>query len=121
MRDEEPDELGNGNAEVGRKCSDDRPPAALFVPTPMPTLVPRTHRRRRYRVPVPDLPPLSDRPALSTGCPRCGAEVRQEFYGPCASCVDQLRATVGREPVAVVVAAYEPKMNVTPNFVATKD
>ncbi len=58
---------------------------------------------------------------LSFTCPRCSIEVREEFYGPCTSCVFALRASQGNEGAAVAVADYEPKMNVTPNFIATKD
>ena len=54
-------------------------------------------------------------------CPRCGTTVTQVFYGPCASCRDQLRATMGNAPREAVAIEYEPKMNVTPNHVATKD
>ena len=56
---------------------------------------------------------------MNIDCPRCGTSVDEEFYGPCASCRQQLRAT-GREARAVDTT-YEPKMNVTPNAVATKD
>jgi hypothetical protein len=55
------------------------------------------------------------------GCPRCGDHVTERFYGPCATCLDQLLATQGGAGGDVVAAAYEPKMNVTPNAVATKD
>ena len=58
---------------------------------------------------------------LSVNCPRCGATAPQRFYGPCGSCRDELRATLGGEAREVVVAEYEPKMNVTPNAVALKD
>ena len=54
-------------------------------------------------------------------CPRCGTEVEERFYGPCTSCRAELRATVGGAARDVEVADYEPKMNVTPNAVATKD
>ena len=54
-------------------------------------------------------------------CPRCGTEVEERFYGPCTSCRDELRATVGGAAREVEVADYEPKMNVTPNAVATKE
>jgi hypothetical protein len=54
-------------------------------------------------------------------CPRCHQPASSPFYGPCPTCRDDLRATVGRAPQAVEVADYEPKMNVTPNAVATKD
>ena len=58
---------------------------------------------------------------LDFDCPRCGAPASQRFYGPCGPCVSALRATVGLERGDVAVAEYAPKMNVTPNFVATKD
>lgn len=54
-------------------------------------------------------------------CPRCSAEVEQRFYGPCPTCVDQLRSSVVGERSSVVAPEYEPKMNVTPNAVALKD
>jgi hypothetical protein len=54
-------------------------------------------------------------------CPRCSSSVDEEFYGPCVSCRDVLRATMGGEQTDVSVEAYEPKMNVVPNQVATKD
>jgi hypothetical protein len=57
---------------------------------------------------------------LSFTCPRCGAAVSDEFYGPCPSCRGELRV-MGGEARAVAVADYEPKMNVTPNSVAVKD
>jgi hypothetical protein len=60
-------------------------------------------------------------PDLEIICPRCGSTSLERFRGPCASCRDQLRATLGGEQREVVVADYEPKMNVTPNAVASKD
>ena len=54
-------------------------------------------------------------------CPRCGRDVDERFYGPCATCRDDLRAAFVNEARIVDVAEYEPKMNVTPNAVATKD
>jgi len=54
-------------------------------------------------------------------CPRCQSEVQEEFYGPCAACRSQLRATVRGERSGAVAQEYEPKMNVTPNAVALKD
>lgn len=54
-------------------------------------------------------------------CPRCSSAVNEEFYGPCTACRDVLRATMGGEQTDVAVLAYEPKMNVVPNQVATKD
>ena len=54
-------------------------------------------------------------------CPRCGHDVDERYYGPCTACRDELRAAFQREGRVVEVAEYEPKMNVTPNAVATKD
>ncbi len=54
-------------------------------------------------------------------CPRCRLTVAEDFYGPCTSCRAELRATLGGEARDVEAAAYEPKMNVTPNAVALKD
>ena len=53
-------------------------------------------------------------------CPRCAQPAVAEFYGPCPACCVQLRA-LGGEARDVDVAAYEPKMNVVPNQIATKD
>jgi hypothetical protein len=58
---------------------------------------------------------------LSFVCPRCSSDVVARFYGPCEACRNELRATLGGEAREVEVAAYEPKMNVVPNQVATKD
>lgn len=58
---------------------------------------------------------------LDFACPRCGTEVHERYYGPCGACREQLRNAVGLEAAEIQVAAYEPKMNVTPNFIATKD
>jgi len=60
-------------------------------------------------------------------CPRCASVVTEPFYGPCAACRSELRATcVAGEVVAGGGAdrahsRFEPKMNVVPNQVATKD
>jgi hypothetical protein len=54
-------------------------------------------------------------------CPRCAGSVTERFYGPCAACRQQLRASVTGEARNVEVAEYVPKMNVTPNAVALKD
>ena len=54
-------------------------------------------------------------------CPRCGIEVVSDYYGPCDDCREALRSTVTAEAVDVAPTDYEPKMNVTPNAVATKD
>ncbi|HSL58114.1 MAG TPA: hypothetical protein VK866_09760 [Acidimicrobiales bacterium] len=58
---------------------------------------------------------------LAVVCPRCGRESEERFYGPCTACRDDLRAHLGSDARAVDVAEYEPKMNVTPNAIATKD
>ncbi len=58
---------------------------------------------------------------LSFTCPRCGSAAEAEYYGPCPSCCQELRSAyegLGRD---VVAEAYEPKMNVTPNAVASKE
>jgi hypothetical protein len=57
---------------------------------------------------------------LEFTCPRCSTEVSERFYGPCSSCRGDL-ARLGGDTRDVEVAEYEPKMNVTPNAVATKD
>jgi hypothetical protein len=54
-------------------------------------------------------------------CPRCNADVAEAFYGPCESCREQLVVAMGGVARDVEAAAYEPKMNVVPNQVATKD
>jgi hypothetical protein len=65
---------------------------------------------------------LADPPeVLSFACPRCGRAADERYYGPCTGCRMELRSTLGGEQRAVEAAAYEPKMNVTPNAVATKE
>lgn len=54
-------------------------------------------------------------------CPRCKKEVSERFYGPCSNCREELGATVRNEQRDVEAAAYEPKMNVVPNQIATKE
>lgn len=58
---------------------------------------------------------------LEYTCPRCQLPATEPYYGPCTSCRTTLRATQGGEAREVEVTDYEPKMNVTPNAVATKD
>jgi len=60
-------------------------------------------------------------PPVPTPCLRCGAEAMLRFVGPCPACAGELRAKFAGEARAVEGAAYEPKMNVTPNAVALKD
>jgi hypothetical protein len=59
--------------------------------------------------------------ALSFDCPRCSKAVEETYYGPCEPCRAQLVAAYAGGARDVEVAAYEPKMNVVPNQVATKD
>ena len=54
-------------------------------------------------------------------CPRCGQTRTERFYGPCTPCRETLRSLMVREATIVEVPDYEPKVNVTPNQVATKD
>jgi hypothetical protein len=54
-------------------------------------------------------------------CPRCHSHVAERFYGPCASCRAALRASMSGEQRTIEVAAYEPKMNVVPNQIATRE
>ena len=59
---------------------------------------------------------------MTFDCPRCGTAVEVDLYGPCEACRTDLRARfAGEARDDVVVDAYEPKMNVVPNAVATKD
>jgi hypothetical protein len=58
---------------------------------------------------------------LDITCPRCGKAAAVRYYGPCDWCREGLRETLGGEAKAVEAETYEPKMNVTPNAVATKD
>lgn len=73
--------------------------------------------REGVRMPLAD---VTDTP-LDFECPRCQASVSEAFYGPCASCRGDLRATQGSAARDVEAVEYEPKMNVTPNAVALKD
>ena len=54
-------------------------------------------------------------------CLRCGTVEPMRFRGLCASCRAALVASSRREAREIEVAEYEPKMNVTPNAVASKD
>jgi hypothetical protein len=54
-------------------------------------------------------------------CPRCHKTVGARFYGPCDECRTELRASVRADARVIDVAEYVPKMNVTPNAVASKD
>lgn len=54
-------------------------------------------------------------------CPRCGRSCAETYYGPCSTCRDDLRSTLGGPARDVAIVEYEPKMNVTPNAVALKE
>ena len=54
-------------------------------------------------------------------CMRCHREEPMRFYGLCQECRAELRTKFDRGARDIEVAAYEPKMNVTPNAVALKD
>ena len=54
-------------------------------------------------------------------CPRCEKNMAADSYGPCQDCVAELKASQQNEATGEAAAAYEPKMNVTPNAVALKD
>jgi hypothetical protein len=58
---------------------------------------------------------------LSFECPRCHAAVTERLYGPCTACRDELRVTYAGEARDVEIEEYVPKMNVTPNAVATRE
>jgi hypothetical protein len=58
---------------------------------------------------------------LDIDCPRCHQPTAARFYGPCDTCRGTLRAEQAGIVREVEVAAYEPKMNVTPNAVALKE
>ena len=59
--------------------------------------------------------------AISFVCPRCGESRQERFYGPCQSCRQTLQATYQQSTNEVEAPEYEPKMNVTPNAIATKE
>ena len=64
---------------------------------------------------------MSTEAPLAFDCPRCHVAVEEPFYGPCTACRGALVAAMRGESRDVEVASYEPKMNVVPNQVATKD
>ena len=65
------------------------------------------------------IPETSD--VLEFTCPRCAEATSARYYGPCPTCREALVAAAGGEGRQVEVAAYEPKVNVTPNAVALKE
>ena len=64
---------------------------------------------------------MADADLLEITCPRCSQPASVRFYGPCDACRTDLAATVGGAAREVEVEAYEPKANVVPNHVATKE
>ncbi len=58
---------------------------------------------------------------VSFTCPRCGEATEARFYGPCPTCAGALQATYQQSTNEVEAPEYEPKMNVTPNAIATKE
>ena len=58
---------------------------------------------------------------LEFECPRCSEVANETFYGPCEVCRDDLRQKFALKARDVDGERYEPKMNVTPNAVATKE
>ena len=59
--------------------------------------------------------------SLKFECPRCSEQVLEQFYGPCGSCREDLRQIFVADIRYVEAGKFEPKMNVTPNAVATKE
>jgi hypothetical protein len=62
-----------------------------------------------------------DADALAFDCPRCRQATETRFYGPCPACRQELRASLARTAQEREEVEYVPKLNVTPNAVATKD
>jgi hypothetical protein len=58
---------------------------------------------------------------LDLACPRCKRAVTERFYGPCEQCRAELRASIGNEASDIEAVEYEPKMNVVPNAIASKE
>ena len=54
-------------------------------------------------------------------CPRCEKTMAADSYAPCQDCIAELKASQQGKATGEAAAAYEPKMNVTPNAVALKD
>jgi hypothetical protein len=53
-------------------------------------------------------------------CPRCGGSVKQEFYGPCARCVIELRQLTAPAPDPNYVAATLPNGLPTTNYIGPR-
>jgi hypothetical protein len=57
---------------------------------------------------------------IEQDCIRCGRREAMRFAGLCTTCREALHQLFAGEGRTIEVAAYEPKMNVTPNAVALK-
>jgi len=77
--------------------------------------------RRVRPLNVRDAQTMTEDESADLVCPRCQQSVIERFYGPCDQCRQLLRSSQGGTAHHVVPAEYEPKMNVTPNAVASKD
>lgn len=64
---------------------------------------------------------LSTLEPMTVICPRCQTEVQQRLYGPCTECVGQLYEKFPGVARVIESEDYVPKMNVTPNAVASKE
>jgi len=64
---------------------------------------------------VDDLGPIEQE------CMRCRSPAPMRFAGLCSPCRTTLHETFAADGRTIEIAAYEPKMNVTPNAVALKD
>ncbi len=64
---------------------------------------------------------MDDLSPIEQECMRCHTREPMRFAGLCSSCRTTLHETFDAEGRVIEVAAYEPKMNVTPNAVALKD
>ena len=64
---------------------------------------------------------LSTLEPMAVTCPRCGTDVHQRLYGPCVECVTQLHVKFPGMAREIETEDYVPKMNVTPNAIATKE
>jgi hypothetical protein len=64
---------------------------------------------------------VDDYEPVEMECMRCAKPVRLRFLGPCEACVAELDAKYDGVAREVEAQEYVPKMNVTPNAVATKD
>ena len=86
-------------------------PIAAGVPGPAPIV--REPGAMTLTEPAPE--------TQSYTCPRCAISVTESWYGPCGNCRAELRSTHRGERRELAQVEYIPKMNVTPNAVATKD